>query len=271
MDCLEVMKNIEDESVQIIVTSPPYNLGKEYERRAKLQEYIQWKEKIISECVRILKPTGNIFWQVGNYINNGEVYPLDILLYPIFMKFNLHLRNRIIWNFGHGLHCSKRFSGRHETILWLTKIDDYIFNLDDVRIPQKYPNKKAYKGENKGKLSGNPLGKNPSDVWDFSNVKHNHPEKTEHPCQFPEAMIERIVRVASNKKDIVFDPFVGSGTTVVVAEKLGRIGIGTEIVKEYVDIANKRLRKVMAQKTLLSVPNSQNGNRNIQVRNSSLV
>lgn len=270
-DCLEFMKNIEDKSVQLIITSPPYNVGKEYERKAKLQEYLKWKEQVISECVRILKPTGSIFWQVGNYIDNGEVYPLDILLYPLFMKFDLHLRNRIVWHFGHGLHCSKRFSGRHETILWFTKTDDYVFNLDEIRIPQKYPNKKAYKGENKGKLSSNPLGKNPSDVWDFSNVKHNHPEKTHHPCQFPESMIERIVKVGSNKKDIIFDPFVGSGTTVVVAEKLGRIGIGTEIVKEYIDIANKRLKKTTTQKTLLSISDSQNGNRNIQVRNPSLV
>jgi len=249
-DCLEFMKNVPDNSVQLIVTSPPYNVGKEYERKSKLEEYLAWQEQVIAECVRILKSDGSIFWQVGNYVENGEVAPLDILLYPIFTKFDLKLRNRIVWHFGHGLHCKNRFSGRHETILWLTKSDNYIFNLDAVRIPQKYPNKKAYKGENKGKLSGNPLGKNPSDVWEYSNVKHNHPEKTDHPCQFPEAMIERIVKSVTKRGDMVFDPFVGSGTSVIVAEKLGRIGVGTEVMKNYVDIANKRLKEARAQKRL---------------------
>jgi len=249
-DCLEFLKKQPDKSMDLIITSPPYNVGKVYEKKKQLPNYLKSQEEVIKECYRVLKDTGNIFWEVGNYIENGEVYPLDILLYPIFNNLNMQLRNRIVWHFGHGLHCRHRFSGRHETILWFTKTDDYTFNLDNVRVPQKYPNKKAYKGPNKGKLSGNPLGKNPSDVWQFSNVKCNHPEKTTHPCQFPEDMIERIIKVASNKGDIVFDPFLGSGTTVVVADRLERIGIGTEILKEYVEISKNRLKKSKAQKRL---------------------
>ena len=122
-----------------------------------------------------------------------------------FKGFGLKLRNRIIWRFNHGLHCKKRFSGRYETILWFTKNDEYVFNLDPVRVPSKYPGKRHFKGPKRGQLSGNPLGKNPSDiwdvvqqdwedeVWDIPNVKANHPEKTEHPCQFPVELVQRCV------------------------------------------------------------------------------
>lgn len=148
---------------------------------------------------------------MGNYVDNGEIIPLDILLYPIFSSFKLKLRNRIVWHFGHGLHASKRFSGRYEVILWFTKTDEYVFNLDNVRVPQKLPNKKHFKGPNKGKLSGHPLGKNPSDVWEIPNVKSNHVEKTIHPCQFPVELIERLVLALTDEGDWVFDPFIGGG------------------------------------------------------------
>lgn len=246
-DCLEFLGTQEDNSIQLVITSPPYNVGKEYENPMPLEEYLAWQQQVIEECKRVLRPQGSIFWQVGNYVTNGEVVPLDILFYPIFADFGMKLRNRIVWHFRHGLHSTKRFSGRYEMILWFTKTDEYVYNLDDVRVPQLYPKKKHYKGPKKGQVSSNPLGKNPSDVWelvwDIPNVKHNHPEKTAHPCQFPEKMIERIVRAASNEGDIVFDPFLGSGTTVVVAYRLNRVGIGCEIVPHYVAIAEDRLRK----------------------------
>jgi len=162
-DRLDLMKQLPDKSVKLVVTSPPYNIGKEYETRSDLDIYLDEQEKTIKEAVRILRDDGSICWQVGNHIGkDGEVFPLDILIYPIGKKYGLKLRNRIIWRFGHGLHCAKRFSGRHETIVWFTKSDNYTFNLDPVRVPQKYPGKKNYKknGDNYGKLSGNPLGKN---------------------------------------------------------------------------------------------------------------
>ena len=169
----------------------------------------------IDECVRILKEEGSICWEIGNYVDNGEIIPLDILLYDCFKSNGLKLRNRIVWQFGHGLHCSNRFSGRYETILWFTKSDSYTFNLDAVRIPQKYPGKKHFKGPNIGKYSSNPKGKNPSDVWDIPNVKSNHVEKTCHPCQFPIALVQRLVLALSNEHDILFDPFLGVGSTAV--------------------------------------------------------
>ena len=172
-------------SMKLIVTSPPYNLGKSYEKRSPLDDYLDGQSRVIAECVRLLHPTGSICWQVGNYVTDGEVVPLDAALYPIFKSHGLRLRNRIVWHFEHGLHSSRRLSGRYETINWFTKTDDYTFNLDPIRVPSKYPNKRHFKGPNVGKLSGNPLGKNPSDVWVFPNVKSNHVEKTVHPCQFP--------------------------------------------------------------------------------------
>ena len=243
--CYDFVKTVPDESVTLVITSPPYNIGKKYEKKSNLNEYYNNQEQIIDECIRILAKNGSICWQVGNFVENSEIIPLDIFLYPIFQKHNLKLRNRIIWQFGHGLHASKRFSGRYETILWFTKTDNYIFNLDSVRIPQKYPQKKYFKGPRIGELSCNPLGKNPSDIWDIPNVKNNHVEKTEHPCQFPIELVERLILALTNEKDIVFDPFLGVGSTSAAAVKNMRMGMGCEIVEEYYKIAVERTKLAM--------------------------
>ncbi len=198
-DCLDLLKTIPDNTIKLVVTSPPYNLGKEYETRLHLQKYLDQQKKIITECARVLSDEGSICWQVGNYVDNGRIVPLDIVLYPIFESLGLQLRNRIVWHFGHGLHASKRFSGRYEVVMWFTKSNNYTFNLDPIRVPQKYPQKKHFKGPKKGELSGNPLGKNPSDIWDIPNVKSNHIEKTIHPCQFPIELIERLVLSMTNE------------------------------------------------------------------------
>ena len=216
-DNILFMRPLPAASMKLIVTSPPYNIGKKYERRSKLDVYIQDQTRVIAECVRLLHPEGSICWQVGNHIDNGEVFPLDIILYHLFKNHGLKLRNRIIWQFEHGLHCKKRLSGRHETILWFTKGDSYTFNLNPIRIPQKYPNKKHYKGPKAGQFSSNPLGKNPGDVWTIPNVKHNHIEKTFHPCQFPIELAERLVLSLTDAGDSVFDPYMGVGSAVLAA------------------------------------------------------
>jgi adenine-specific DNA-methyltransferase len=247
-DCVDLLKQIPSEAAQLIVTSPPYNIGKTYERKRKvLDEYLDEQARVIAEAVRVLRPGGSICWEVGNHIAGPqEILPLDIALYPLFASHDLKLRNRIIWHFEHGLHCSKRFSGRHEAILWFTKGDDYKFDLDPVRVPQKYPGKRQYKGPNAGKLSCNPLGKNPSDVWIFPNVKHNHVEKTIHPCQFPVELVERLVLSLTDAGDLVIDPYMGVGTTAVAAVRHGRRSAGAEIVPEYVDIARQRVELAAA-------------------------
>lgn len=240
-DNLVFMQSLEDESMKLIVTSPPYNIGKSYETRRSLEKYVQEQTQVISECVRLLHPNGSICWQIGNHVQSGEIFPLDVVLYQVFKEQQLRLRNRIIWHFEHGLHCTKRLSGRYETILWFTKGDDYTFNLDPIRVPSKYPNKKYYKGPKIGQRSGNPLGKNPGDLWIFPNVKNNHVEKTIHPCQFPVELVERLVLSLTNEGDCVFDPYLGVGSSMIAALRHGRHGYGCDITKEYVDIARERV------------------------------
>jgi adenine-specific DNA-methyltransferase len=244
-DNLTFMRELPGKSMKLIVTSPPYNLGKKYEKRTSLERYLAEQAKTIAECVRLLQDEGSICWQIGNYIMpDGEVVPLDLVLYPLFKHHGLKLRNRIIWHFEHGLHCTKRFSGRHETILWFTKGEKYTFNLDSVRVPSKYPNKKYFKGPKAGQLSCNPMGKNPGDTWAIPNVKWNHVEKTEHPCQFPVELVERLVLSMTNPGDSVLDPYMGVGSSVIAAIKNNRWAYGCDNVQRYIDIAWDRIREL---------------------------
>ncbi len=253
-DCLKLLRRMPSDVAQLIVTSPPYNVGKEYEENLTIEEYLNLQKRVIQECVRITRPGGSICWQVGNHINgHKQMIPLDILLHPIFATHGdtakIRLRNRITWHFEHGLNCKRRFSGRHETILWYTKGDEYTFNLDAVRVPQKYPGKRGYKGRKRGQYTGNPLGKNPGDVWIFPNVKGNHVEKTEHPCQFPVELAERLILAFTEPGDLVVDPFLGVGTTAVAAILNARRAAGADLVERYLEIA--RARVVAAGKGLL--------------------
>ena len=256
-DALKFCRSMGDGAVKLLITSPPYNIGKEYETRVGIEQYLQSMEPLLDEFVRLVADDGSLCWQVGNYVDNGEVYPLDIWYYPLFKRRGFKLRNRIVWHFGHGLHCSKRFSGRYETLLWFTKLDEYTFNLDAVRVPSKYPGKRHFKGEKRGQLSGNPLGKNPSDVWqmtierliddwdcglwDIPNVKANHIEKVNHPCQYPVELVERCVLALTDVNDVVFDPFAGVASTLIGALKNNRRAYGSELNAEYVEIGRKRL------------------------------
>jgi len=263
-DCYNNIKKLPKNSVKLIITSPPYNLNKEYEDKDTLENYLYKIKPIIKEFKRVLKEDGSICWQVGNYVNKSEIFPLDIFYYNLFKEEGYKLRNRIIWHFNHGLHGSKRLSGRYETMLWFTKSDNYTFNLDDIRVPSKYPGKTNYKkmklvkgklvkDKNYGKLSGNPLGKNPSDYWEIMtkewelgfweipNVKANHPEKTLHPCQFPIELVERCVFAFTNEKDVVLDPFSGVGSSMLAAIKNDRVGIGCELDKGYIKIAYEKI------------------------------
>jgi DNA modification methylase len=261
-DTLETLKTMADGSVKLVVTSPPYNIGKEYETAVELDHYLDWLKPIIAELHRVIHPEGNVAWQVGNFIDDGEVFPLDILFYPIFKKIGFKLRNRIVWHFDHGLHASHRLSGRYETMLWFSKSDDYTWNLDPIRVPAKYPGKRNYKpGPDHGKLSGNPLGKNPSDIWklmihewevglwDIPNVKANHPEKTIHPCSFPIELVERCVLSMTNEGDVVLDPFTGVGSAMLAALKRGRRSVGIDKERRYLDEARRRI-EMLASGTL---------------------
>ena len=261
-DTLEFLKTVPSKSVKLVVTSPPYNIGKVYEERVKLEEYLEYQRKVAKECKRALMDDGSIAWEVGNYVYEGEIFPLDLFFYKIFKEeLGLKMRNRIIWRIGHGLHASRRFSGRYETISWFTKSDKYTFNLDAVRVPQKYPGKTYYRGKDRGLPSGNPLGKNPEDVWDIvlqdweeqiwdiPNVKSNHPEKTIHPAQFPIELVQRLILALTNENDVVLDPFGGVGSSALAALLLNRKAVSIERDENYTQIALERV-KSMANGTL---------------------
>ncbi len=254
-DCRETLRSIRSESVRLVITSPGYNVGKEYETNQPLETYLEDMRPILRELHRVLVPDGSICWEVGNYVENGEVFPLDIYFYPLFKQLGFKLRNRIAWHRRHGVHARRRFSGRYEVVMWFSKGEDYVFNLDNVRVPQRYPNKTQYKpGIEHGTLSGHPSGANPSDVWeimiqewetglwDIPACNSNHPEKTDRPAQFPVELAERLVLALSNEGEVVLDPFGGTGSTIIAAVKNNRKGIMCEQVSEYVHIAKQRLR-----------------------------
>lgn len=240
-DCLNLLRTLPDESIDLVVTSPPYFMGKEYDYSNNIRDFQTENSRIALELFRVLKTGGNLCWQVGYYVRNAEIIPLDYLAYEIFNSIDdLKLRNRIVWTFGHGTHSSKRFSGRHETILWFSKGDNYFFDLDSVRVPQKYPGKKHYHGPKKGQYSGNPLGKNPEDVWEIPHVKSKHIEKTDHPCQFPIALAQRLIKSLCQTGGIVLDPFNGAGSTGIASLLEGRRYIGAEKEERYCDITLER-------------------------------
>lgn len=262
-DALKEIDKLKSESVNLVISSPPYNIGKIYESDHKLTfaQYLKWQEAIVARLAKILTCGGSVCWQVGNYVKKGAVVPLDIPFYEIFSKHDFKLRNRIIWKFNFGHNSDARFSGRYETILWFTKGDKYKFNLDAVRVPQLYPGKRHSKSKPKvaGQPSGNPKGKNPSDCWEFSaekdfrenpiwdiqNVKSNHPEKTIHPCQFPIELAERCVLALTDPGDLVLDPFVGTGASIIAAAKHGRIGLGIEKDARFAAIASQRVAQLL--------------------------
>jgi adenine-specific DNA-methyltransferase len=257
--------------VQLTVTSPPYNIGKAYERRIELEPYLSRYGAFIKELHAKTSETGVVCWQVGNYVEDGGVVvPLDCLFFPLFLEAGFLPRNRIVWHFRHGLHATYRFSGRHETILVFSKSEGHTFNLDPVRVPARYPNKRHYKGPRKGERSGNPLGANPGDVWeadpaaweeteaefaltesfagscvwDIPNVKHNHPEKIDHPCQFPVELAQRCVLAFSEPGDLVFDPFAGVGSSAIAALMHERRFLGFELESDYGEATRQRIARL---------------------------
>lgn len=258
-DVLEQLQGLEAASCSLVVSSPPYNIGKPYERadQRTYNEYLDWQRTVIECMLPALTENASVCWQVGTYISDGELYPLDVPFIEMFRSLGLRLRNRIIWRYNFGYNADKRFSGRYETVLWFSRTNTYTFNLDPVRIPQLYPGKRhsASKGEKAGKPSGNPMGKNPSDYWEFSaaedfqnnpvwdvpNVKANHPEYTEHPCQFPVELAERCVLALSQAGETVLDPFIGTGATAIAALKHGRHAVGIDRHAPYLAIAENRV------------------------------
>lgn len=222
----ELLKTLKTESIDLIVTDPPYNLGKDYGNNHDLkgfEEYILFTREWLSEAKRVLKPEGSIYVFMGvRFIS----YLYDIMDRDLKLFFN----SWIVWHYTQGMGKTKGFSPRHDDILVFNKGKNFTFNLDDIRVPQKF-----YRERN------NMRGANPGDVWQFSHVHYSNPNRQNHPTQKPEGIIERIVLASSNKGDIVLDPFSGSGTTLRVCQQLGRKAIGFELNPEYVAMTEQRL------------------------------
>lgn len=248
-DAFKLIKKLPDNSIDLTFTSPPYFMGKEYDKSKDYSDFLEEHKKLFPEIIRVTKDWWSICWQIGYHVKNNSIMPLDWLVYDVLKDYledkTLVLRNRINWVFWHWLHNSKRFSWRHETILRFTKWNEYPFDLDSVRVPQKYPWKKYFKWEKKGQYSWNPLWKNPSDVWEIPNVKAHHIEKTEHPCQFPVALVQRFIRSVVPINWVVFDPFMWSGSAWVASIIEWRRFIGSEIDKSYFQIAKDRCEKAL--------------------------
>ena len=227
-DALQEMQKLETASVDLIVADPPYNLGKDYGNNHDIKgfdDYLAFSKQWLSEACRLLKPNGTIYVFMGfRFIS----YLYNILDRDLGMFFN----GWIVWHYTQGIGRTKGFSPRHDDILMFTKSSDYVFNLDDVRIPQKY-----YRERN------NMRGANPGDVWEFSHVHYCNENRQNHPTQKPEGLIERMVLASSHPNAVVLDPFLGSGTTLRVCQQLERQGIGIELNPDYVAMAQTRLQK----------------------------
>lgn len=249
-DCLEAMKLLGSSLVSLTVTSPPYNIGKEYEQPLELDRYLNWCQQWIAEVARLTSDAGAFWLNLGYVKKDGEARAIP-LPYLLWNRIPLFLMQEIVWHYGAGVAARNSFSPRNEKFLWYVKDETrYTFNLDDVRDPDvKYPNQKK-----NGKLKCNPLGKNPSDVWLFPKVTSGtdraSPERTDHPAQFPVAVIERIIKACSNRGDIVLDPFMGSGTTALVATQLDRPVFGFELSPRYFEIAVGRLESLFEEKRI---------------------
>jgi adenine-specific DNA-methyltransferase len=247
-DCLEGMKELPDGVINTTITSPPYNIGKDYEQLVRLEDYLDWCEKWIGEIYRLTMHNGTFWLNVG-YLeveNKGLAVPIPYLLWN---RTPFYFLQEVVWNYAAGVACRKRYSPRNEKLLWYVKNQqDYTFNLDDVRDPNvKYPNQKR-----NGKLKCNPLGKNPTDVWQITKItsgkNRSSTERTPHPAQFPIALVERMLKASSNIGDVVLDPFMGSGSTAECALRNGRYTIGFELNEKYISYAEQRITNYLSEK-----------------------
>ncbi len=227
-DALEELQRLESESIDLVVADPPYNLGKDYGNNhdsREFDEYMEFSRIWLKQVHRILRPHGTIYVFMGfRFIS----YLYSILDRELGMFFN----NWIVWHYTQGVGKTRGFSPRHDDILMFTKSKKFIFNLNAIRVPQKY-----YRERN------NMRGANPGDVWQFSHVHYCNENRQKHPTQKPEGLIERMVLASSEEGSLVLDPFVGSGTTLRVCQQLNRTGYGIEINPEYVESCKTRLER----------------------------
>lgn len=250
-DVLSFLDGMPDESCDLVVTSPPYNLDKRYGGSGvdamRFSYFYGWLVMCLSEMTRVLKPGGTLCLNVGQTRDwTDQLYPMDVMLFEDLRRMGLSYQTRVVWTFKHGLTPKKRLTERYEPMLVLSKGDQQTFNPNAARVPQLEPGKRAFKGPNRGRLSGHPFGAAPSNVWsDISPVGSNHPEKTDHPCQFPVELAKRAILLYTTAGALVCDPFSGSGTTHEACIRTGRGFVGADLF--YEDTRRERLAKVMPE------------------------
>lgn len=240
-DCIELLARLPEACVDLTVTSPPYNIGKEYEELRSIDSYVSWCENWMKYIYTATRRSGAFWLNVGYFEvpDKGLAVPIA---YYLWDKSAFYMIQEVVWNYGAGVACKKRLSPRNEKLIWYVKDrQDFTFNLDDIRDPDvKYPNQKK-----NGKLKCNPHGKNPSDVWQIPKVtsgsKRSSRERMPHPAQFPVELVSRVVLASSNADEVVLDPFMGSGSTAEVALRTGRKAVGFEIKESYLELSAKRL------------------------------
>lgn len=235
-DCIEVMKEFPAESIDLIIADPPYGITK---RKDDVLDI-----RFISECYRLLKRNGSLYCFCGAKTINHFMNE--------FEKFDLIWRNSLIWHYENSVsRQEKSYVTSYEPCLFYTKSDNYTFNLDAIRAPYKSKERIKHKIIKNGKVwKPNPLGRKRKDVLKIPTLvgKRFEKERLPHIWQKPKKLIEILISASSNEDNLVLDPFVGSGTTCVVAQKLGRRWIGIDLKPEYVEMAKKRLRKECSQK-----------------------
>jgi len=220
-DCLNHLKDIENKSIDLVITDPPYNIGKD--DWDNIDFYIEWIEQILNEVNRVMTDKAS-FWLFCSQLYYPEIVTL--------IKEKFIYRNTIIWRYFNGHVTQKGFSRRYEPLIYSVKSEEYVFDADSIRIPRKRSDNRYLKKYSKD-------GKVPDDVWDFNRVVYT-PDRPDHPTIKPEAIIDRMIKVSSNKNDIILDPFLGSGTTMKVCQDLGRSCIGMELEPKYIDIIKQR-------------------------------
>jgi site-specific DNA-methyltransferase (adenine-specific) len=250
-DCLDHLARLPEGSVDLAFADPPFNIGYEYDvyddRKAKA-DYLAWTDKWLAAVRRVLKPTGSFYVAIGDEYAAEIKVRLDDL--------GLVLRNWIVWHYTFGVHCTKKFTRSHAHIFYYAAHPKrFTFNADAVRVPSARQTTYADRRANpRGRVPDDTWVLRPqedarlfpphSDTWYISRLCGTFKERTGHPCQMPEAVLERIVRVSSNPGDLVLDPFAGSGTTLAVAKRLGRHYLGIELSEEYAEKVRRRLAGV---------------------------
>ena len=231
-DCIEVLSEVKEPFAELIFADPPFNIGYKYDKyhdKVEKNNYIAWTRDWMAACKKVLKPSGSF------YIAIGDEHAADVKI--IADELKLEMRNWIIWHYTFGQQMKSKFARSHTHIFYFVKDKDrFIFNTDKELVisdrQRRYNDKRA-----------NREGKMPDDVWDeYPRVCGTFKERTNFPCQMPESLLARIIRVSSNEYDLVLDPFSGSGTTAVVAKKLRRDYTGIEMSKSYVKKSEKRIQ-----------------------------